>query len=124
VPSEPDHAWLVEMQYDLEFADPLVEVRDVVESYRCCGVTPTDWDQILDRAISTLDRLPQEVGIEHRLPDLLPHLRILLTEGLGSAPQLVDEVSSQVAAALSQVRIPGIPRPHEDYWGFNPPTVA
>jgi hypothetical protein len=112
---------MVGMQDDVELADPLVEVRDVVESYRCCGVTPTDWDRVLDRAITTLDQLPQEVGIAYRLPDLLPHLRILLTGGLGSAPNVVDEVSAQVAAALSQARVPGIPRPDQDYWGFNQP---
>lgn len=106
------------MQYEVKLADPLVEVRDVVESFRCCGVTPTDWYQALNRALTTLDELPLEVGIERRLPDLLPHLRILLTGGLGSAPAVVEEVAAQVAAALSQTRIPGIPRPDEDNWSF------
>lgn len=106
------------MQYEVELADPLVEVRDVVESFRCCGVTPADWYQALNRALATLDELPAEVGVERRLPDLLPRLRILLTGGLGSAPAVVDEVAAQVAAALSQTRIPGIPRPDEENWGF------
>ena len=70
------------MQYDEELADPLVEVRDVVESFRCCGVTPADWNQALDQAITALDRLPREAGVERRLPELVPHLRILLTKGL------------------------------------------
>lgn len=112
------------MQYDAELADPLVEVRDVVESFRCCGVTPADWSQTLGQAIAALAQLPQEAGVERRLPDLVPHLQILLTEGLDSVPQLVDEVAAQVAAALSQAQIPGIPRPDEDDWGFNRPTVS
>lgn len=113
------------MQYDAELADPLVEVRDVVESYRCCGVTPTDWDQTLGHAITVFDRLPQEAIVEFRLPDLVPHLRILLAEGLGRVPKVVDQVAAQVAVALSQAQIPGIPRPDEDDWGFSqPPTVS
>ena len=124
MPNERDHAWMVKMQYDAELADPLVEVRDVVESFRCCGVTPTDWDQALGEAITALAQLPQEAGVERRLPDLVSHLRILLVEGLDSAPKVVDEVAAQVAAALSQARIPGIPRPDEDDWGFDRPTVS
>jgi len=112
------------MQYDIELADPLVEVRDVVESFRCCGVTPTDWHEVLGRAIAALDQLPQEVGVERRLPDLLPNLRTLLTTGLGSAPALLDEVAAQVATALQQARIPGIPRPDDADWSFNQPTVS
>jgi hypothetical protein len=115
---------MVKMQYDAELADPLVEVRDVVESYRCCGVTPTDWDQALGQAIAALGQLPQEAGLETRLPDLVPHLRVLLTEGLESVPQVVDEVAAQVAVVLSQAHIPGIPRPDEDDWGFGEPTVS
>jgi hypothetical protein len=115
---------MVKMQYDIELVDPLVEVRDVVESYRCCGVTPTDWHQVLGQAIATLDQLPQEVGVEHRLPDLLPHLRILLTAGLDNAPKVLDEVAAQVATALRHTRIPGIPRPDEEDWAFNQPTAS
>jgi hypothetical protein len=115
---------MVQMQYDIALADPLVEVRDVVESFRCCGVTPADWHQVLDRAIATLDRLPQEVGVEQRLPDLLPHLRTLLAMGLGSTPKVLDQVAAQVATALQQAQIPGIPRPDEEDWSFNQPTVS
>lgn len=112
------------MQYDTELADPLVEVRDVVESFRCCGVTPTDWRQVLGQAVATLDQLPQEAGVERRLPDLLPHLRTLLTTGLSSAPKVLDEVAAQVATVLQQARVPGIPRPDQEDWSFNQPNVS
>jgi hypothetical protein len=115
---------MVKMQHDIELADPLVEVRDVVESFRCCGVTPTDWQQVLGQAVATLDRLPQEAGVEHRLPDLLPHLRTLLTRGLGGAPTVLEEVSAQVATVLQQARLPGIPSPDEEDWSFNQPNVS
>jgi hypothetical protein len=40
------------MQYAADLADPLVDVRDVVESFRCSHLTLLDRDEIL--------RLPQE----------------------------------------------------------------
>lgn len=119
-----DRAWMVRMQDDIELADPLVDVRDVVESFRCCGITPSDWDQVLSQAIAALDQLPREVGVKGRLPDLLPHLRILLTTGLGSSPRVLDEVAAQVSTALEQAHLPGIPRPDEEDWGFNRSTVS
>jgi hypothetical protein len=115
---------MVKMQSDVELTDTLVEVWHVIESFRCCGVTPTDWHQVLGRAIATLDQLPQEVGVERRLPDLLPHLRTLLTMGLGGKPKVLDEVAAQVATALQQARIPGIQHPDEEDCSFNQPTVS
>lgn len=113
------------MPYDAELADPLVEVRDVVESFRCCGVTPTDWRHSLQEAISALTRLPREAEVESRLPSLLPHLQILLAEeGLDGVPKVVSEVADQVAIVLRQVTIPGIPRPEEDNWGFDRASVS
>jgi hypothetical protein len=115
---------MVKVHYDTELADPLVEVRDVVESFRCCGVTPMDWRQVLGQAVTTLAQLPQEAGVERRLPDLLPHLQTLLTIGLGGAPKVLEEVAAQVATVLQQARIPGIPRPEEEDWSFNQPNVS
>jgi hypothetical protein len=115
---------MVQMQYDARLADPLDDVRDVVESYRCCGVMPADWHRTLGEAVAALDQLPQEAEVDALLPDLIPHLRILLTQGLDGAPQVVSEVADQVAAALSRTRIPGIPRPEEGDWGFDEPNVS
>lgn len=112
------------MQDDVELADPLVEVRDVVESFRCCGITPSNWEDILSQAIVALDQLSHEVGVERRLPDLVPHLRTLLSSGLPSSPKVLDEVAAQVSTALQQALLPGIPRPDEEDWGFNPANAS
>lgn len=106
------------MQYDSEIADPVAEVRDVVESYRCCGVTPADWHEALGGAIAVLDKLPEEAATDTSLSNLVPLLRILQTEGLDSAPNIVEQVADKVAEVLSRARIPGIPRPDEEEWGF------
>jgi hypothetical protein len=45
------------MEYGPELADPLVDVRDVVESFRTYGVTPSDWRLVLANAAAALDEL-------------------------------------------------------------------
>jgi len=35
------------MQYAADLADPLVDIRDVVESFRSSHLTLPDWDEIL-----------------------------------------------------------------------------
>lgn len=106
------------MAWSVEFADPLVDVRDVVESYRCCGIAPSGWPEVLDRAVATLRKLSQKFDVDGSLPGLVPNLRTMLIEGLAYDPRVLDEVAAQVANALRQVEIPGMPRPDEDYWGF------
>lgn len=106
------------MQYAADLTDPLVDVRDVLESFRTCQLTPPDWYQTLSAAMIALDQLPPEVELDDLLPNLLPHLNLLLAKGLGNAPQVVDQVADQVAILLEQTRIPGIPSPEDDDWGF------
>jgi hypothetical protein len=112
------------MPYDAELADPLVDVRDVVETFRCCGLVPEDWQGTLAEAVVSLNALPREAQVDVRLPRLVARLRQLLTHGLDSEPQIVNEVADQVAAALEQTRIPGIPRPDEDSWEFSHPNAS
>ncbi len=95
------------MQYDVELADPLVDVRDVVETFRSCGVTAPNWHGTLADAVAALDRLPQAAQVDARLPHLIPRLRLLLAHGL-----------------LERTRIPGIPRPEDDDWGFDEATAS
>ena len=112
------------MPYDAELADPLADVRDVVESFRSFGIAPADWRRTLADAATTLDRLRTEQTIRAYLPDLLQNLRILLSSSLASDRRILDEVADQVAATLSQTKVPGIPNPEEDDWGFGEITAS
>ncbi len=107
------------MQHSAALADPLVDIRDVVESFRSCHVVLPDWDQTLRRAIAALDRLTPPDQVDAVLPGLLPNLRIVLAEGLRGAPHVVNEVADQVAAVLAETRTPGIPGPDDDDWAFS-----
>jgi hypothetical protein len=115
---------VVEMEYVANLADPLVDVRDVVESFRSSHVTLPDWDQTLRRVVAALSQLPPQAQVDVVLPGLVPNLRLLLTSGLDSVPQVVDVVADQVAAALERTRVPGIPAPEDDDWSFGESTVS
>jgi hypothetical protein len=115
---------VVEMEYVANLADPLVDVRDVVESFRSSHVTLPNWDQTLQRVVATLSQLPPQAQVDVVLPGLVPNLRLLLTAGLDSLPQVVDVVADQVAAALERTRVPGIPAPGDDDWSFGETTVS
>jgi hypothetical protein len=112
------------MQNAAELADPLVEIRDVVESFRTCRLLLPDWDTVLGQAVAALSRFGPSAEAEALFSGLLPNLRLLMAEGLRSAPQIVDEVAQQVASALKQTKVPGIPAPEDEDWSFDAASAS
>jgi hypothetical protein len=108
---------VVEMQYTADLADPLLEVRDVVESFRSYHITLPEWDETLRHAIAALSRLQALAQVTVLPAGLLPDLDLLLTDGLDRSPQVVDKVATQVADVLEQTMIPG-PTLEDDDWSF------
>lgn len=106
------------MEHAADLADPLVDVRNVVESFRSSHLTLPDWDQTLRRVLTALSQLPPQAQVDVLLPGLVSNLGLLLTAGLENVPQVVDIVAAQVATALEQTRVPGIPAPEDDDWSF------
>jgi len=107
------------MSYGAELADPVADVRDVVETFRTYGVITADWHEVLSGAAEALDRLPEDVQAASRLPVLIPRLRQLLRSGLRSEDPVLQEVADHIADLLQETRIPGIPRPDDDRWEFD-----
>jgi hypothetical protein len=101
-----------------DIADPLVSVRDVVETFRNYGLTVAGWDEVLETAVRALDNSHMTSWAEVQIPELSTNLRLLLAHGLGNEPHAVDRVSGWVLRLLSNTMVPGIPKPEEDYWGF------
>jgi hypothetical protein len=114
---------VVEMQYAADLADPLLDVRDVVESFRSYHITPPDWDETLRHAIAALSRLQALAQVNVLLAGLLPDLGLLLTDGLDSSPQVVEKVATQVANVLEETTIPG-PTPEDDDWSFGEASAS
>jgi hypothetical protein len=114
---------VVKMQYAADLADPLLDVRDVVESFRSYHVTAPDWDETLRHAIAALSQLRALAQVNVLLAELLPDLDLLLSNGLDNSPQLVEKVATQVAHVLEGTTIPG-PTPEDDDWSFGEASAS
>ena len=112
------------MQNAAKLAEPLVDVRDVVESFRTGHLVLPDWDTVLSQAVASLSELQPSGEVEALLPGLLPKLRQLLAVGLPDVPRVVDEVALQVAVVLERTRVPGIPTPEDDDWAFGEASAS
>jgi hypothetical protein len=108
---------VVEMRYAADLADPLLDVRNVVESFRSYHVTPPGWDETLHHAVAALSRLQAPDQVNTVLSALLPALDVLLTDGLDGSPLVVEKVATQVASILKETTIPG-PALEDDDWSF------
>jgi len=114
--------WVVEM-YAADLADPLLDVRNVVESFRSYHVTPPGWDETLRDAIAALSRLRAPDQVSTVLSALLPALELLLTDGLDSSPLVVEKVATHVVSILKETTIPG-PSPGDDDWSFGEASAS
>lgn len=114
--------WVVEM-YAADLADPLLDVRNVVESFRSYHVTPPGWDETLRDAIAALSRLRAPDQVSTVLSALLPALELLLTDGLDSSPLVVEKVATHVVSILKETKIPG-PSPEDDDWSFGEASAS
>lgn len=124
VPERYPYLQMVDMQNAAELADPLVEIREVVESFRTYRLVLPGWNAILSQAMDALSKLGPPAEAEVPFLGLLTNLRVLLAKGLNGAPRIVDEVAQQVANALEQTRVPGIPAPEDDDWSFDAASAS
>jgi hypothetical protein len=114
---------VVKMQYAADLADPLLDIRNVVESFRSYHVTPPGWDETLGHAVAALSRLQAPVQVNALLAGLLPDLDLLLADGLDRFPQVVDKIATDVANLLEETTIPG-PTPEDDDWSFGEASAS
>jgi hypothetical protein len=114
---------VVEMQYGADLAEPLLEVRDVVETFRSYQITPPDWDESLRHATAALRRLQALAEVNVLPAGLVPDLDLLLADGLDSSPQIVAKVATQVAVVLAETMIPG-PTSLDDDWSFGEASAS
>lgn len=106
----------------VELAKPVIEVRELVETFRSHRVIVDGWTEILCEAVGTM------TAFERRHPGSLPTLARLVTElevllriGWGDA-RLLEAVSVKLAELLPAVIPPDIPRPEDERtWVFSSP---
>ncbi|SOJ58172.1 hypothetical protein MSIMFB_05653 [Mycobacterium simulans] len=97
--------------------EPIVDIRDVLESFLVDEVFLSDWQETLVAASARLS----ELGRAWSDSDLLELGRIteqLASTRLGADVALARIAADSAAKVLDQVRIPGVPRPEDDDWAF------
>jgi hypothetical protein len=106
----------------VELARPIIEVRELVESFRSCHLVVDGWTEVVREAVAVM------TAFERRHPGTLPTLArvtadldVLLRVGWDDT-QLLDTVSAALAELLPAVVPARIPRPDDERtWAF-PPT--
>ncbi|BBY06380.1 hypothetical protein [Mycobacterium noviomagense] len=97
--------------------EPIVDIRDVLESFLVNEVVVTDWQETLAAAAARLS----ELGRAWSDTDLLELARVtqeLSAERLDADSALVRIAADGAAKMLDQARVPGVPRPEDDDWAF------
>ncbi|MBV9141257.1 MAG: hypothetical protein JO115_10120 [Pseudonocardiales bacterium] len=101
-----------------DVAGPLIDIRDVLETFRRHQILIADWAAVLSNAAKALDQVSADVVAPSALIQLAAQLRMLLANGLPADAETVDRVADETQRLLSQTRIPGIPRPEDEHWEF------
>ena len=106
----------------VELARPVIEVREVVESYRSCRIVIDGWAETVHAAVAAMSAFDRRhPGVLPTLVPLATELEALLRNGWGDA-RLLDRVSAELAALLPAVVPADVPRPDDDRtWTFAPP---
>lgn len=105
------------MQQTAALFGPIVEVRDVLESFLHDQVLVVDWRQRLTRASQQF----VELGVgspDEDVAELGGRIAVLAEAELAKEPTLTRSVAADVEKLLDQVRVPELPRPEDDDWSF------
>ncbi|MGH3831399.1 MAG: hypothetical protein ACRDRS_13295 [Pseudonocardiaceae bacterium] len=106
------------MSDTVEVAAPLVDVRDVLETFRTHQILTEDWATVLSNAAETLDHTAADVVAPPAITHLATQLRMLLANGLQADAEILGSAADETQRILSRTRIRGIPRPEDEHWEF------
>lgn len=103
-----------------ELARPIVEIREVVETFRLYKIALPGWVDTVSSAIVAFETSRREPSLAH----VVAELRALLDVGLSSNAELIDQISAETASLLKFVTPPEIPGPEDDEWAFSLPATS
>ncbi len=106
------------MSDTVEVAAPLVDVRDVLETFRTHQVLTEDWATVLSNAAAALDHAAMDVVAPPAVTHLATQLRTLVADGLQANAETLGAAADETQRILSRTRIRGIPRPEDEHWEF------
>lgn len=105
------------MQQAIVLFGPIVEVRDVLESFLQDGVCVPDWRQRLSDASRKFLEVGHHADGNIRMIELGNRLARLARSELG-ANALTSELAVEIENLLDEARVPGLPQPEDDNWAF------
>lgn len=94
---------------------PVVEVRDVLESFLHSEVLLQGWRQTLTRASGRF----VELGIgwsDTKIRTLGERIDVLADTGLDARRELTRSIAAEVDRLLDDLDVPGLPRPDDGDW--------
>jgi hypothetical protein len=97
--------------------EPIVDIRDVLESFLVSEVLLSGWQRTLEAAAARLVELGNDWS-DTDLVELGQVAEQLAAKSLVSEPVLARSAADDIARMLDQVRIPGVPRPQDEDWSF------
>jgi hypothetical protein len=104
----------------VELAKPVIELRELVETFRSHDVVVEGWQDIVRRAIATMTAFDR--GCPGQFPALVrivTGLDVLLEVGWSADARLLETLSAEIVDLLPAVVPTGIPRPDDPRsWAF------
>ena len=97
--------------------EPVVDIRDVLESFLVDDVLLADWQATLTSAAARISQLA-EAWSDDDLSQLADITGRLASRSILADAALARLAADNAARVLEQVRIPGVPRPEDPDWAF------
>lgn len=110
------------MQQNALVLDPLLDARDIIESYLRSGSELENWRTTLQMAAERLATVAAATvsdgarGAE--VERLAANLQLIVGHGLDRRLAAVQDASRQLVSLLEQSRVAGLPAPGDDDWSF------
>ena len=105
------------MSENVALLDPLLDTREVVETYLGDRLELPDWQATLRAASLRLT----ELADRHESSDLLRiagQVKEVADSGLRERLGILELLSVEIAGLLANIRVPGLPRPEDEDWSF------
>ena len=104
------------MEDAVDLARPIIEVREVVETYLGYQVVIDDWQQILGDAVAAITAFTrQHPVVPATLTRLTTELNHLLAHGWQVDRLLLEQLSADTAELMSVVVPQAVPRPDDEH---------
>lgn len=105
------------MQQATALFGPVIEVRDVLESFLRDAVLVSGWRQTLTEASHQFATLGAQ-RTDAELADLGRRIAVLAESELSQDRTLTRNVAGDIESLVDRVRVPGLPRPEDADWSF------